>query len=183
MSKHNRFIWTIKNASRENWYESSIWVLYILVGSLAPVYISILILLIGSQSVSLLDFTRHAQFAIYSSSILATSAYLILRDLKKPFPRRGIFGAIVLVGLITATALFASVTIFSRFELISKFLTVDQNLVKVISLFLFVISIILAFFVNVLDSVIATANVRRLEAEQRAQLETNFDGLGGEHAQ
>lgn len=179
MKKDRSIIWTIKKTSGNNWYESFVWLVYILLGSLAPIYISILILLIAKQSVCMLDFTRHAQFAIYSASILATSTYLIGKDKTRPFPRRGIFMALVIIGLITSTSLFASVTIFSRIKAISRFLIVDEKLVMNLSLIVFTVSIVLAFLVNVLDSVIpSTEDLNRLVAEQSADLDKDFEDLG-----
>lgn len=183
MTKYRSVIWAIRNTTSIDWYESLVWVVYILVGGLAPVYISVLILLTARQSVCVLDFTRHAEFAIYSASILAASAYLIFKDKKRPFPRRGIFGALIIFGLITSTSLFASVTIFSRIETISRFLTVDENLVKSVSLVLYSVSICLAFIVNVLDSVIPSENLRAIEAEQQANLYKAFKDLGGQDEQ
>lgn len=179
MSEYKNIIWTIKKATQHEWYESLVWLVYILLGSLAPVYISVLILLVARQSVRLLDFTSHAQFAIYSASILATSAYLICKDKKRPFPRRGIFVALVLVGLMTSTSLFASVTIFAKIQTIDRFLEVDKKLVMILSLSVFAISILMAFLVNVLDSVIpATEDINRLVAEQSADLDKDFEDLG-----
>ena len=183
MIKHKSVIWSVRNTTLQDWYESFVWVLYILVGSLAPVYISVLILLIAGQSFYFLDFTRHAEFAIYSASILAASAYLIFKDKKRPFPRRGIFGALIIFGLITSTALFASVTIFTKIAIISKFLAVDESLVKSFSLYLYMASICIAFFVNVLDSVIPSEDVRAIESEQQENLYKAFKDLGGQDEQ
>ena len=162
--------------SRKNdWWESFVWIGFVLLGSLAPIYVSTLVLLIAKQPFGLVDFAGHGEFSIYSAALLATCCYLVLRDSKKPFPLRHVFGFLVFFVLLTATAIFASVTTFSKIGL--KALAFDENVVTTLSLNLFVFSLLVTYISNVLDAVTSRADPRKASERQEKRLKEDFDSL------
>lgn len=178
MRNCDSFIWTLKNTTKLNWTESLTWLMYILLGSLLPVYISIIILCILKQPFGFTDFTGHAEFGIYSATILASSAYVVLKDFRnRPFPRRAIFGGIIVLGLITASAIYATVTIADKIAILRDFFPLDQKLIMCFSLILFGSSIVVAYLVNILDSVITNLDLESFKAKVESTLDKEFDEL------
>ncbi|GAI80262.1 unnamed protein product, partial [marine sediment metagenome] len=97
----------IKMAIKNNWKETATWLWWILLGSLFPVWGGIFIFLACKKSPAVLDFTGNGQFIIYSSTMLASAFYIVLKDYKTKFSGRNLFGTLCFLGLTFSTFLFS----------------------------------------------------------------------------
>lgn len=181
MTRKDSFFSVLKDASLQDWRDSAVWLLYAGFGSLVPIVISVVILFVARKPVRVVDFARHAEFAIYSAALLASSTYLILKDVKRPFPSRQVFGLIIITCILLCTAFFASVTIFSKVDFFQNIRPFNESMVRNWTIGLFIFSLLIGFIVHVLDLVVSAPDVGQIHAEQERQLESAFDVLGGKN--
>ncbi len=178
MTKRDGLIGVLKDASCQNYYDAGVWLLYTGLGSLIPIIISVVILMVAGVNFGLVDFARHAEFGIYSAAILASCAYVVGKDLDKPFPCRQVFVLLIILAIIVATAFFASVSVFGKVEFLRDLFTVDAKFVTTCTVGLFFFSLVLGCLINLLDGVISNFDLQKAQKRQAKELETDFDGLG-----
>lgn len=167
----------LRNTTRSHWSDAGIWLFYNLIGSLAPVWFGVLILLTFSRTPSLGDFSQHGEFALYSAAMFAPTLYIISRDLKTPgFAARPILVLLTLLGILAATCFFVAVT--TAFMVPKPVLEVDQAFLMRGTFGLFAFSAVLSYLVTVLDNARLMPDVQQITGNQQAQLGKQFDELG-----
>jgi hypothetical protein len=173
-----KLIGGLRSASKSNWKDAGIWLVFNLLGSLTPVWFGWFLLTLLSRGPSWADFSRHGEFALYSAAMFAPTFYIILRDLEQPvFPGRLPLGLLTLIGTLIATGFFAAVT--TAFLTPEPLLRINQSFLQRGTLGLFAFSAVLAFIATVLDNARFTPDVRRISETQRTNLAKEFDKLGG----
>lgn len=166
---------TLRAAHRQHWADSGTWLGYSLVGGLFPVWAHALILPLVSQGHRWLDVIRRGELLLYSAAFLAPSIYVVVRFADAPFIHRPIFVLVSVMGLLCSTALFAGITAFgSGFGVVPP---LNQDLILLLSVPLFGVAVVLAFFVNLFDNVRTNPDVRSAVAAERRRLEERFDQL------
>lgn len=168
----------LRDANRSNWTDALSWLLYNLVGSLAPVYIGYFLVKLFSRDLSWVGFSQQGQFALYSAAMFAPAFYTITRDLKVPgFAGRQPLALCASFGMLIATCLYVGVTAASMAP--QPVFQINQGFLRISTFVLFSISAILAFLVTVLDNARLQPDVREIAAAERQDLEQDFDKLGG----
>ncbi|MHB8502912.1 MAG: hypothetical protein ACYDCG_19395 [Candidatus Acidiferrales bacterium] len=161
---------------KSHWYDSFIWLIYNLAGSLAPVWFGILILKLFSRHPGWADFSDHGEFALYSAAMFAPTFYVISRDLKVPgFTGRQILSLLTLLGLLASTCFFVAVT--TAFMDPKPVLEIDHGFLQSGTLDLFVLSVVLSFLVTALDNGRQAPDVNELAAQQQVKLAAQYDAL------
>jgi hypothetical protein len=169
---------SIKQTSRSNCSDATIWLIFTLVGNLAPLWIGFLLLRIFSRNPTITDFSAHGEFALYSATMAAPALYIIIRDVRvSRFPGQITLVLLCVVEMLLATVFYAPVA--TALVLRTPVSAIDQEFVWIGTFILFVFSCLVAFLVTVLDNSLLAPDVRRIAADQRAQLATDFEKLGG----
>lgn len=161
---------------RKTWKEALDWLGWNSIGGLFPIIAGFILFLFFKKKPSFSDFSNNGQFAILSATMLASSFYIIFKEYKASFfSGRKIYGAICLILLIFVVLLFSSVTAAEA----GKFdHDLDRNLVRQISLIIYVISVIITFFLTALDKDRSYTDL--LEDRKRGikKLDGELDSLG-----
>jgi hypothetical protein len=172
------FIVSLRRTNRGHWRDASTWLAFTLVGNLAPVWFGLFSLRVLSRHVSLADFSHHGEFALYSATLFASAAYVILKDFKvMTFPARPILGLLCFSGMFVAAAFFAPVT--TAFISPKPVFDVDQEFLWQGTFVLFLVSCTIGFLVTILDNARIAPDLVKTAKDQQDQLASDFDKLGG----
>jgi hypothetical protein len=167
---------TLATPSKNQWYESIGWLIATLLGGLLPLWGGYLLLQLKGASPPLAEFVRHGEFALYSASILAAACFLVLREWPSGFfPYRIIFGMTMLAGMLVATLIFAGVFEANQNEDTAKAL--NMQFLQLFSVGLYAIALASAYTVTLIDLVGCTVDPREVQAEQDAELASEFHAL------
>ena len=146
---------------RAGWYDALIWLLFALIGFLAPLVSGILVLAALGEAVTLEFFTSGGQFAVSSAGLLMTTTYFVARP--SSISRLRLtewFTLFSISGLVLGIVLFSLATLaLSGFAINSSFYQLP-------SVFLFAIALFVAFVAVGLD--------REREIEDSGYLERNI---------
>jgi hypothetical protein len=126
------------------------------IGGLLPLWGSWLLIKLIQESASFTEFIRHGEFLLYAASILPTAAFLVLRDLKAPFPKRLLLGLLVIFFLVVATLLFAVVFIKTRNDAPAAPPSIDVVFLGWVSIPLYLLSLALMLLTTFFDMLIAS---------------------------
>ena len=169
----------LSKPNKHHWYESFGWLVATLLGGLLPLWGSYVLFWLKGPSPQFSEFVRHGEFALYSASLLAAALFLILRDWAIGyFPFRMLFGMVVVAALLIATIIFAGVFEANQADDPAKILNI--NFLRPFSVGLYVVTLILAFIVTLIDMVGVTVDPQELQAEQDADLAEDFHALEDE---
>jgi hypothetical protein len=123
------------------------------------------------------EFIKHGEFALYSAAMLAAACFLIMREWPTGyFPYRIIFGMLAVAGVVLSAIVFAGVFEANRPGAAAVNLNIE--FLRPFSLILFVLSLLLAYLVTLIDMVGFSIDPRELQAEQDADLAAQFHALG-----
>jgi cytochrome bd-type quinol oxidase subunit 2 len=156
----------LRKSNKDERKESAMWLLFNIVGSLLPLYVTALMLLVSTLTFDYQNFTRNGEFVLYAAALLAPAAFQILRDLRSPFPFRTGLGLGMLVLMIFAVALYVFANQQSRSEHTLSF--------AVVTVIIYVLSLIIAFWVNLIDMVRVSPDIRKIEESQLDDLRNEF---------
>jgi hypothetical protein len=172
------FLDPLRDTTTEHWKDASAWLLYTLVGSLAPIWLGWLILSALSRHPSIVDFSHHGEFALYSAAMFTPTLYIMLKDVRQiRFPWRTILVLLAFTGTGVAAGFFSVVT--TVFMLPPPLLKLDDQFVQTGTVYLFCFSVVLSFLVTVLDNARQAPDITKIAAAQRQNLGDRFDKLGG----
>jgi hypothetical protein len=166
---------TLRETTREQWFESFAWLLYSLAGSTVPIWLGGYVLLpIFGTRFSWVEYGKHGEFALYSAALLAPTLRLIAKDIDNfVFVRRQgflFFGWIFLTG---SVAIYSSVIAADRIA--QGTANLNTALMVVMSLVLYAASLIFSFVVIIIDSQRLPTNLRDIVKAQATKLEADFD--------
>jgi hypothetical protein len=165
------FLDPLRDTTTEHWKDASAWLLYTLVGSLAPIWLGWLILSALSRHPSIVDFSHHGEFALYSAAMFTPTLYIMLKDVRQiRFPWRTILVLLAFTGTGVVTTVFM---------LPPPLLKLDDQFVQTGTVYLFCFSVVLSFLVTVLDNARQAPDITKIAAAQRQNLGDRFDKLGG----
>ena len=159
-----------------HWKDSAIWLAYVLLGGLLPIWGGALFLRAISKPLAISYFIDNGELAIYSASILSPTLYLILKDFKTSiFANRHIFALISLLFLLVSSFLFTSVIAAS-----AGTFQVDQLFLRRWTIIVYIVSACLAFIVTVIDQSRSTKDIRTYHAKEFQELRERFGDTGGD---
>ncbi|OAK03198.1 hypothetical protein A6280_10600 [Bacillus wiedmannii] len=192
----------LKSATKEQWMNTVEWLLYTLIGGLLPLWLGAIILKLLSNWNGWDFFVVNGEFALYSASLLAPTIHILVKDTKKPGFKLLILFSIVF--LVVSTALYTTVTVKATDETPTnhQIQQVDngsqvgsqhQNkqehiapkeskeiniqVLKWISVLIFIFTIILSFLATLLENVKSAPNVEGIKAREMNDLEESFKNL------
>lgn len=173
-----------RNSRREHWKEGCAWFAWNFFASLLPVWLTILTLALLKNKWGLSTFTDNGELAIYSATCVAGSLYLLMKDIKhKAFPSRSALGLVALVLIVLAAATFMLVCVISTMTHAPSATPVlgvlDKDLLRVVSLWLYPLSLAFSLVVFVEDQVLIAPDIQAMAQNQLADLSKQFDTLGG----
>ena len=162
---------------KEPYGEAFRWISVTLIVSLMPLWGSALIFLLLKQHFDLGTFTNKAEFAIYAASYLGGAAHIVMKNFnRKNFPLRPWFFIFILITMIVAAICFA--VVYSNNCNVSP-LPLNLDFLRVITLWSFFISLLLAFVTFVEDLVLMSPDIFEINAEQFKKISDDFDHLSG----
>ena len=138
--------------------------------------VGILLYLLFKQHPTIKEFSDNGEFAIYSATMLAMSLYIAFKDYKTvPFKFRKTFGGISVIMLIIASILYFSVTAINTVDIPIEY---NRSLMRNLSIYIYLISIILTFLLSGLDKCRTTTDLRNERDKEIDKLEKDFDNIG-----
>lgn len=142
------------------------WLFATTIGGLLPLYAGMVLVKLLNQPVSLSDFFRNGEFALYAASFIAPALYQLFRDLKNPFPHRMILGLLSVVLLMVSTVVFAGVFVVARLPPVQSHIDINISYLGIISFILLLVAIaattVITFYdISLMDETIDPA--RKME--------------------
>ena len=197
----------IKTATKEQWINTTEWFLYTLIGGLVPLWLGAILLSLTSSWRGWDFFVVNGEFALYSASLLAPTIHILVKDTKKPWFKILILISMLL--LIISTALYTTVTVKTtasssaesieqldekeitsglqqqevpkeNYNTTRELIPIDLNILKSITLLIFIITLIISFFATLLENVKAEPNVEGIKAREMTDLKDAFNNLSQE---
>jgi hypothetical protein len=165
-----------KETNSSHWGDAGLWLAYNLIGSLAPLWLGYFILKSFSRDPTLAGFSQHGEFAIYTAAMIASAFYTANRVALPGFNLRQIFVLMSFVLILLAIGSFVAVS--TAFMDPTSLLTINQDFVRRVTITSFLISVVLAFFVTVLDNARLTPDPVNIVNSQQKKLSDEFDNLG-----
>jgi hypothetical protein len=158
-----------------NWQTGFHWFAWIIAGGLLPIWGSLLFRSWAGMNTSLSALAGQGEFALYSASIMATSQYIVCREIKeRPFPSRVIFRYLLFIALFISALFFSGATLQVLFHL--DFL--DTKFLVRYSTILLIFSIVTSLLITVMDSAqTSLENMQEAREQQFKELSKNFDKL------
>ena len=127
--RHHGCLRPSRNTTRTHWKDATIWLLYTLAGSLAPIWLGWLILTVLLRNPSLRDFSQHGEFALYSAAMFTPTLYTMLRETRTArFPWRSVLVLLAFTGTGVAAGFFSVVT--TVYTLPPPLLKLDEDFVR-----------------------------------------------------
>ncbi|WP_379135203.1 hypothetical protein [Paenibacillus sp. sgz500958] len=166
------FFKTIKSATGEQWKSTSLWLFYTLVGSLIPTWGGIVLLFFFNKWQGWYLFYEKGEFILYSAALLAPALYVLIKEAKRPgFQLMAVISIII---LIISGLLYSAIALLS-YNIIDSDIKIDMGLLANISLWLFLISIIIAFFAELLSKIQQDPNVEGIRSIEMTNLEDEYN--------
>ena len=154
MGKTVNILAAFRQAKGRHWWEAIYWLLYTIFGAGLPVYGGWFLLTLLSRRVGFVDFCRDGEFVLYSAAILGATLHLISKGGRRDmFVNMRFFVLLSFILLLLATLIFAGVTVASLGDSTEVSVIVNQKLLIPSSIVILILTILVAFLVNLLDSV------------------------------
>jgi len=170
---------TLRKAEKQHFMESIYWLLFTIFGSGLPVYGGWFLLALLSIRVGFTDFCRHGEFALYSAAILGSTLHLISKGgYKNMIINMRCFVLVSFVLLLFATLIFAGATAASATD-VEKPNILNLRLLIPSSVILLVLTIVVAFIVNLVDNVILSSDLSGMGKKSLEKLNQDFEKTGG----
>ncbi|MDQ3816154.1 MAG: hypothetical protein M3362_00510 [Acidobacteriota bacterium] len=171
------------SAVTKHWRETSKWLMYTLLGGLIPVWGGIVTFRLLSINYNFGTFTSNGEFALYSAAMLAPACYLIAKDYKDTvFVYRSVFIFICVFCLLFSAILFSLVTAVNGIGKEKLPIKFDADFLRTSTLYLFIVSIIIAYIATAVDSYrILPEDIRDMRQDAINKLGDDFDKLGGKN--
>lgn len=196
----------IKSATKEQWINTAEWFLYTLIGGLVPLWLGVIILMVTSSWRGWDFFVVNGEFALYSASLLAPTIHILVKDTKKPGFKVLILFSMLFLIISTALYTTVTVKNTTDIPQVSKeqsyenqnekqvmnqeqqvtnqkesnskeLFSLDLKVLKILTLWIFVFTMIIAFFATLLENVKAEPNVEAMKTQEMNDLKDAFDNL------
>jgi hypothetical protein len=174
----------LKEAKKRHWLEAIYWLMFTIFGSGLPVYGGWFFLTLLSHRVGFMDFCRGGEFALYSAAILGATLHLISKGgYKEMFINMRCFVLVSFILLVFASLVFAGATAASASDRGEISIIVNPILLVASSILILTLTIIVAFFVTLIDSVRFSPDLREIERNGIEKLSQDFDTTGDKDEQ
>ena len=124
------------------------------------------------------DFTSHGEFIIYTAAIITPSIFIILKDYEsEKFIYRHFFAGLCGLLLALSMLLYAAVTTVHVVDW-----AFNKDIFKSITIVMFILSVLISYFIFVLDRIFMDPDPRGSSESERRRLRENFESTGDENA-
>lgn len=179
MAKIVNVLSALREANKGHWLEAIYWLLFTIFGSGLPIYGGWFLLTLLSRKVGFMDFCRDGQFALYSAAILGATLHLISKGgYKEMFINMRCFVLVSFILLLFASLIFAGATAASAGDSGERSIIVNPMLLIASSMLILALTIVVAFFVTLIDSVRFSPDLRKIERTGIEKLSRDFDTTG-----
>jgi hypothetical protein len=178
-----QYLWPFKflagifeETDKKNWRDAGYWLAYTLIGGLTPIWCGYIFLRLFSHQPSLDQFTEHGEFALYAAAIIAPVFHTISRDLNIPgLKGRQFFQLASFCCMFIGVAIYVAVS--SAYASTPSQVKIDQDFLRTLTLLLFALATVVAFFITVLDYSRLSTDLREVVAGQQKNLRDEFQQL------
>jgi len=163
---------TLRSSKWNHWKDTLVYSFLTLGGNLAPLWVSVLLILLYKHWEGWTGFFKNGEFYIYSASLLTSTLYLLFFKSTK---RNGLIGALLGAALLISAVFFAGVRlkgILSGYDL-----PINEDLLRYSSFFLFVISAFSFFLTNLYENIRTSPDIPKIAQKGYSDMENNFDHL------
>lgn len=168
-------------SKRKHWIEGLQWLLWISIGGLLPVWATYFHLKTYGQQIQFLALTENGEFLLYSASFIASSFFILIRDVKlKSFPSKVTLSLLLLGMLLVSCIIFSQIStgqILSTMGIDEPLKMIDKSWVKFVSSIMLPLTIFLSYMIIVAENVRRTTDVRAFNKRKMDELEDDFDQL------
>lgn len=171
----NKFIKPFHATSWDNWRDAFNSHLYLLFGSLLPIWLSPFLLKTISVEFKWTDFVDHGELALYSAALISPAIYIITKNRKNigfPYNTQLIIFSISL--LLMSCIVFAGV-IVSTIIKGPEFFILNISFLRYTTILLLVLSILLSYLVSVFDNLLTSLDMSAIKGREMEELESKFD--------
>lgn len=150
--------------------------IFILVGSLLPIWLTLIMLKLFSTKFSYTDLIDHGELAIYAAALITPALHIIIKDRQmKTFPYRTGLVIFSIIILITSVGFFSGVVVSA---VKSDIGILDKKFLRYMTTSLWLFSIIISYLVSVLDCSLTTPDLNAIKGVEMKDLEQKFDETG-----
>jgi hypothetical protein len=162
----------VRLARPHHWAEARQWLVYMLVGGCLPFWGTSFLLLVFAVRPSASELLGRGELAVFSAGLLA-SAIPILRKKVKRSPVEQPEGLLTtcIVLLLPAALTFAAVTLADNFKSLP---TPHPVAILVVSVLLFLTSLVIGFFTELINNVRHDPDIVVLDAGEQEKLRSRF---------
>ena len=158
-------------ATREHYKQTAIYVAYYTCGSLLPVWLGIMVILLLSKPLELGTFLDSGQFAIYAAAALGASLYLLKRQ--NSGNESHLFLLVTIVCLVLSAAMYVALTVVDALTLVH--LEVNIPLLRILSLVLYVVSLLMTFYLELYQNVDHARAYQARRSRDQKDMESEFE--------
>jgi hypothetical protein len=168
---------TITYATNEQWKSTMYWLLYTLIGGLVPTWGGAILLWIFGNWRGWEPFYANGEFILYSAALLAPALHILIKDARKPgFQLLAILNLAI---LFISFLLYAAIAL-SAFNIVNTEYKINLSLLSILSIWLFVLSVIISFLSELLENVKSDPDVEKIKSDQMYELSGEFKKLKSE---
>ena len=161
----------LSEAKIDDWSHAFMFMAFYVFGSLAPVLLSSVLLVLFTKPFGIGTFLDNGEFAIYTATALAPIFYLLFKrdsGLDKLLYFLPMLGA-----LLVATAVFSGLTIVDSFEI--KELQINTTFLRASSITIYALALLATFLVRLHENVEGVVNVEQGRKDREDELNEQFD--------
>jgi len=150
-----------------------IWLVWNIFASLLPLWGTTFLLLLFGKNISLYGMLKNGEFVLYASAFAGGALYVIRRDL---FVSRSIATALLVILLVISSFIFVAITVLSV-NVQSGLPHIDEHVLTISSVIVFVITVIFSFFITVADAAGFGMDIPDALKKDEEKLGADFDRL------
>ena len=140
-------------------------------GSLMPVWLSSVLLILFNQPVGIGTFVDNGEFAIYAAAALSPIIFLLFKQTSGL--EKALYLLLVLLALIIAAGIFSGLTVVDTLPL-GQF-PINTPFLRWWSITIYIIALVATFFVDLHENVYNSLNMEQERLDRQTELETEFD--------
>lgn len=152
---------TLQDLNWDLWKRILAWGVWQIFGGLFPLWGGALVLFVYGQDFHFQDYTKNGEFMLYSAALSASALFVLSRELRSPFPYRGVLGFMVIGCLAISAVLFAAVFVGTKFS-------GETLLPNLDTIFLSRVSLIIYLLILVSTAWSTLTDMRRVEMDPHA---------------
>lgn len=160
-----------KNSAGGPWGKAFQWVTYALVGTLAPFWMSVIVIWLSPQEYGVSKLIAHGELSIYAISFIATTVYVLNDKLRA---RKNLM---LMVGITGVTAVLSYVLVVLR-DMYPSIVRIDPDKLLFLTLTIFIMNVVFSFYakgVEIIAEPYTPSHVKDDNLETVSNLNKEYD--------